>query len=276
MHCLSLQTTLPPPLEEVSPDLTALSPDQTLSSSDQTASSPDQTASSPDQTASSHDQTASSHDQMASSPNQTISSSDQIASSPDQTASSHDQTASSHDLSPDQIITAEEDLPLIKPKDPTAAAVADQLGDGSGGLFSSHLNPPATAAVGRKIFIELVEEDEDSTSWATIVSSSKLPSVSQDEQQLIVEDLQDHSTEHDQHELVATAAVPWFEEAGRVPDGILHEYDTHQQLSATGEGDQVWTMALKAGSTLEEDKVELDDITKRKLKERVDSTSLCF
>ena len=150
----------------------------------------------------------------------------------------------------------------------------------------THHHPPARA-VGKKMLIELVEQDENSGStWATIVdSSNNKPGVSQDDL-LVVEDL-DSTNQQDPHHKEAVPlvsidqpdphhkeAVPWFEEAGKVPDSVLQEYDTH---SAAGEEDKVWNMALKAGSTLEQDEIELDEATKRRLKQRVqDSTSLCF
>ena len=180
-------------------------------------------------------------------------------------------------------------------------------------VMSSCNQPPPQQ--GRKMVIQVVDEEEENKTWAATVSKPTASTESQEK--LTIEDLDtcdvpavdiptsppfsghtddkeaggekekplvsSSTSEHD-IDVDKEEDIPWFEQAGKVPESILHEYDTRQQRirekTDLAEEDLVWKLAGEVGSTLEEDKVELDEETTRKLRETViksrDSTSLCF
>ena len=175
---------------------------------------------------------------------------------------------------------------------------------------SAGKSKPSSQQHGRKLLIQVVDDDDEEEekengtktrdegegTWATAATRRFTPPGTTPHDDLIIEELDPLNSSTSERQEIAPSGgrkeeeggwvggASLFEEAGRVPENILHEFDTYMQRAAEkeelAEAEKVWRLAEKAGSTLEEDKVDLDEDTKIKLRERVrstvDSSSLCF
>ena len=167
---------------------------------------------------------------------------------------------------------------------------------------------------GRKLLIQVVNGDEEEEeemhgikepvegegTWATAASNRSAVPSTHPQDDLLIEDLDplDGTQALSAPESQEQASIgerkeegggeeehpSLLLEAGRVAENILHEFDAYKQRVAEkeewSEEERVWRLAEKGGSTLAEDKLDLDEDTKRRLRERVrstvDTSSLCF